>query len=131
MSSLHSAPSRSHLNADKIAMADALLREAFEKWADPFYYDCKICRDHKPRKHDNLQTHLRKVHSTGVKEHLEEYNVKRLMHKCRMCNNLYIHCKRHLVNHFAASHGETNLYDYFVVHIYQDLERGEDPADAD
>ena len=30
----------------------------------------------------------------------------------------------------AASHVETNLYNYFIIHIYQDLERGED-QDAD
>ena len=84
-------------------------KEAFEKWANPYFYECKLCRDKKLRHHDNHKQHLRKVHKTTVKDHCDMFDVKRLMHKCLVCkeerkDNEYVHCKRHLVKHFASMH---------------------------
>ena len=84
-------------------------KEAFEKWANPYFYECKLCRDKKLRHHDNHQQHLRKVHKTTVKDHCDMFDIKRLMHKCLVCkeerkDNEYVHCKRHLVKHFASMH---------------------------
>jgi len=109
-------------------------KEAFEKWANPYFYECKLCRDKKLRHHDNHQQHLRKVHKTTVKDHCDMFDVKRLMHKCLVCkeerkDNEYVHCKRHLVKHFASMHyPQISLYEYFVQHILDSLNNPPEPG---
>jgi len=109
-------------------------KEAFEKWALPYVYECQICKDKKFRHHDNHQQHLRKVHKTTVKDHCDMYDIKRLMHRCQVCkedlrrDSLIVHAKRHLIKHFAAIHyPQISLYEYFVKHIMdKSEENGQD-----
>jgi len=107
-------------------------RQEMERWANPVYYECKICNNKKFRHHHNHHQHLKTAHKTTVKDHCDMFNIKRLMHVCIVCKEEeekkfgagmgkpqeIVHGKTNLFQHFAAKHHpEISLYEYYVQYI--------------
>jgi len=119
-------------------------KQAFEEWASPIYYECKICNNKKFRHHHNHHQHLKTAHKTSVKDHCDMHNIKRLMHTCVICKQdeekkfgvgrgqpmQIVHCKQNLFQHFAAKHHpQISLYEYYVQYIMNQKEDNTDDTE--